>query len=107
MITTDQLKDFISKYWRYKKHKIEDTTTLDKLGMYGDDKYDFLIAMGKEFNVDMTNFSFDKYVDDEVVDPFGIGEAIRKLFGKKIRKIYPITVQELVDFMNGEKKLDE
>lgn len=53
MITTDQLKDFISKYWRYKKHKIEDTTTLDKLGMYGDDKYDFLIAMGKEFNVDL------------------------------------------------------
>lgn len=102
MVTTEQLKDFISDYWRYKRHKIEDSTTLDKLGMYGDDKYDFLIDMGKEFNVDMTDFLFDKYVDDEA-DFWGVGEAIRKLFGKKIRKIYPITIQELVDFMNGEK----
>lgn len=102
MVTTEQLKDFISDYWRYKRHKIEDSTTLDKLGMYGDDKYDFLIYMGKEFNVDMTDFPFDKYVDDEA-DFWGVCEAIRKLFGKKIRKIYPITIQELVDFMNGEK----
>ena len=51
----------------------------------------FLIHTVKEFIVDMTNFPFDKYVNDET-DLWGAGEAMKKFLGKEIRNIHPITV---------------
>ncbi len=36
------LRDYICEYWSYKKDKIVTKTTLDDLGMFGNDKYNFL-----------------------------------------------------------------
>jgi hypothetical protein len=93
-LTEQKVKTFISKYWHYKLDKLKIETTLDDIGMYGDDTYDFIIAFAKEFNLSMENLPFDKYVDDEGWD------FIRKLlFGKRLSKIYPISISMLINWV--------
>lgn len=88
------VKTFISKYWDYKLDKLKIETSLDDIGMFGDDKYDFIINFTKEFNLSVKNFPFEKYIDDEG------GNFIRKfLFGNRLRKIYPITILMLIKWV--------
>lgn len=69
------VKTFISKYWYYNIDKLISNTTLDEIGMFGDDKYDFIVAFTKEFNLNKDNFRFDKHG----------GNFIRKfLFGNRL-----------------------
>ncbi|MDR2123346.1 MAG: DUF1493 family protein [Flavobacteriaceae bacterium] len=89
-----KVKAFISKYWRYKLDKLKTETTLDDMGMFGDDKYDFIIDFAKEFDLSMENLPFDKYVDYE-----GWGFIRKLLFGERLRKIHPITISMLTDWV--------
>lgn len=59
------LQVYISKYWTCSITKIKINTTLDDLGMFGDDKLDFLNDYSREFNVDISGFDFDKYIEPE------------------------------------------
>jgi len=89
-----QVKTFICEYWSYKLDKLKLETTLDDIGMFGDDKYDFIISFCKKFNLNTERFPFDKYVDDEG------GYFIRKLlFRKEKRKIYPISILVLINWI--------
>lgn len=92
----NNVKIFISKYWHYKKDKLKIETTLDDIGMFGDDKYDFIVDFTKEFNLSLENFPFDKYIDDEVSDVLGLRKL---LYGKKLRKICPITISMLIEWI--------
>ncbi|CVK16173.1 Protein of unknown function (DUF1493) [Apibacter mensalis] len=94
-LNEDKVKIFIGKYWNFKLDKLKLETTLDDIGMFGDDKYEFIIDFTKEFNLSIKQFPFDKYIDDEG------GYFIRKfLFGKKLRKIQPITLLMLVNWVD-------
>jgi len=104
MVTFTELRDYVSEYWRYEKDKIKQDTTLDEIGMYGDDKYDFLIDLAKKFNLDLKNFPFDNYVDDEIIDPFGLRDILLKFFGKTTRRIEPITIEDLVTIIKEYQK---
>ena len=60
------------------------TTSIgDYLDVTGDDAIDFIVAFGKEFNVDVSNFKTADYFDGEP-DLFGhlIGTFFYKLFNK-------------------------
>jgi len=55
-IVEHQIKTFICEYWNYKLDKLKLETTLDDIGMFGDDKYDFIISFCKKFNLNMERF---------------------------------------------------
>ncbi len=60
----DQLIDFISEFSGIRKSKINsDSRLLEDLRIYGDDSTELLVAYGKEFDVDVSNFmaAFDHW----------------------------------------------
>ena len=100
---TNQVLNYISKYWSYDINKLTINKSLDDLGMYGDDKYDFIIDFAKAFNLNINEFPFDKYIEDEG-DFFGIGAFIKKnIFNKKSRDIKPITISMLLKWVESNK----
>lgn len=61
-----ELADFVSK--QVGRHDISitrDTLIEDGLGVTGADANDLIIAFGKKYNVDITDFNFEKYFNDE------------------------------------------
>jgi acyl carrier protein len=90
----DKLKQFIVKErWEYDFPLTRETTIAGDLGIYGDDSDEFLIAFGKEFNVDVSQFRIGDYFSGEG-DP--ILPAIIRLFtGKKKRQRKILTIGHL------------
>lgn len=69
----------------FKKKELARDMTLEKdLGITGDDSEDFLIAFGKEFNVDVSKFPVGDYFKDE-------GDPLLS----SSRKVKPLTVGQL------------
>ena len=99
----DRLKKFISEQGfgytlpfplLFKKKEIKRETAIEKdPGITGDDSDEFLIAFGKEFNVDVSQFPIGNYFDDEG-DPI-LPAIIRFLTNKKKRKTKELTIGHL------------
>ena len=63
----NNLKDFVIKQSYVDDEVItEDTKIEDDLGVSGDDAVDFIIAYGKFFNVDVSNFKVADYFSPEI-----------------------------------------
>jgi Protein of unknown function (DUF1493) len=78
----------------FKKKEITRETSIEKgLKITGDDSDEFLIAFGKEFNVDVSKFPIGDYFGDEG-DPI-LPAIIRFLTGKKKRQTKTITIGQL------------
>jgi hypothetical protein len=78
----------------FKKKQITRETAIEKdLGITGDDADEFLIAFGKEFNVDVNQFSIGDYFGDEG-DPI-LPAIIRFLTGRKEREKKILTIGHL------------
>jgi hypothetical protein len=90
----ERLKKFIvEERWEYDFPLTRETTIEKELGITGDDSDDFLIAFGKEFNVDVSQFRIGDYFSGEG-DP--ILPAIIRLFtGKKKRQRKILTISHL------------
>lgn len=88
------VKTFICDYWYYKLDKLKSETTLDDIGMFGDDKYDFIISFCEKFNLKSEDFPFDKYIDDE-----GGSFILRFFYKSKMRKIYPVSISMLIEWV--------
>lgn len=78
----------------FKKKKINrDTSLEDDLKITGDDSDEFLIAFGKEFNVDVSKFPIGDYFGDEGDT---ILPAITGVFtGKTKRQTKKLTIRDL------------
>jgi hypothetical protein len=76
-----------------KKELIRDTTLETDLGITGDDSDDFLIAFGKEFKVDVSQFPIGDYFGDEG-DPI-LPALIRMFTGRKKRQTKDLTIGQL------------
>jgi len=90
----EELKIFISKYVLVDKDKIFTDTSLNKdLGLYGEEAYDFIHDFSKTFNVDISQFEFDRYFRPEM-------DIITKLISKKVgmgKKRSLLYVQSLAE----------
>lgn len=97
----EELRDFLSDYWSYKKEKITMNKSLDDLGMFGDDKRDFLLSFNERFNIESKDLDLEKYCEPETFNPF------RFLFFKKRSddKI-KIKINHLLDVMMKKKWFD-
>ncbi len=96
----NRLKKFvIESGWGYvlpslKEREVNNETRVkEDLKINGDDADDFLIAFGKEFNVEVSKFKVDEYFDGEG-DPI-LSAIIRMFTGKKKRQTKELTIGQL------------
>lgn len=74
-----------------KKIKPESRIAHD-MGVDGDDADELINALQKQFDIDMTNFSFDKHFGPEGFNPISF---IYFLFNRNKLNLIPITVMDL------------
>lgn len=62
----ESIKSFVEKQrWQY-PFALERTTKIEKdLKITGDEADEFIIAFGKQFNIDVSNFNIDEYFEPE------------------------------------------
>ena len=90
----EKLRSFIVKETFVEDVEITANTIIEtELGVTGDDSVDFIIAFGKKFNVDVSNFMAADYFEDEGIDI--IGPIIRAITGKKKTKKKILTIGDL------------
>lgn len=77
----EKIKQFAAKQASISNKNLNRQTRVEQdLGVTGDDAIEFIIAFGKEFNVDISRFKFENHFRPEGIDVIGI---IGTLFGKK------------------------
>lgn len=87
MNTFDKIEEFVKKErGKYRKPLTQKTTLEQDLKITGDDADEFIIAFGKEFNVNISKFDFGKYFNDE-----GGMSVLFVLLGKRTKKP-PLTL---------------
>jgi Protein of unknown function (DUF1493) len=90
----EKLKKFIvEQRWEYDFPLVRTTAIEKDLGITGDDSDDFLIAFGKEFNVDVSRLPIGDYFSSEG-DPI-LPAIIRILTGKKKKQNKVLTIGHL------------
>jgi acyl carrier protein len=96
----DRVKKFVLESgWGYKLPSLKEreinneTRVKEDLKINGDDADAFLIAFGKEFDVEVSKFKIDEYFDDEG-EPI-LPAIIRMLTGKEKRKTKELTIGHL------------
>ncbi|WP_310593852.1 DUF1493 family protein [Flavobacterium sp.] len=92
--TFNKLKEFIINQSAVNDEEINSSTRIeDDLGVSGDDAVEFIIAFGKEFNVDISKFMANDYFSPE--GDFILPALIRFLTNKKKRDKKSFTVGHL------------
>lgn len=102
--TFEILQNYIRKYWSCSVTEVNLNASLDDLGMFGDDKIDFLNDYSKTFNVDLSGFDFNKYIESEPdmsllidnISQFLLKNRFTTKFDKEV-----ITVSMLVEGINN------
>jgi acyl carrier protein len=90
----ESVKEFTTKQSGIKEDKIKEDASLENdLGIYGDDAVEFIIAFGKEFNVDVSRFMAADYFSGEGID--FINPLIRGLAGQRVPKKKILTIRHL------------
>ena len=105
----ERLKEFVIKnYWDTKSGLTRETRISEDLRIEGDDADQLMQEFSSEFNVDLSDFEFEKYFMHEGFNPIGFSWLIRKLRGDKIPKksSVPIRLGDLERAMNAGKWVD-
>ena len=103
--TFNKLKKFVVNQSAVNDQIITRSTQIeDDLGVYGDDAVEFIIAFGKEFNVDVSKFMANDYFSSE--GDFILPAIIRFFTNKKKKEKKSFSVGHLEKAII-EGKLDE
>ena len=90
----NKVKKFTVNQAAVKENDITEYSSLENdLGIYGDDAVEFIIAFGKEFNVDVSKFMAADYFSSE--GDFILPAIIRFFTGKKKRKQKDLQLKHL------------
>lgn len=92
---SEQLKQFIEKQqYKYPFPLTEDIDVEKDLYITGDDAVEFILAFGKEFDVDVSHFPLSDYFDGEGLDTIGL---IVSLFNKNTKNKKTLKLKDLDD----------
>ena len=81
---SNRVKKFVIKQAAVNEDEVTNDASLENdLGVYGDDAVEFIIAFGKEFNVNVSKFMADDYFKGAGI---GIWDCIREMFNKENKK---------------------
>jgi acyl carrier protein len=101
----NKIKRFANRHSGIIEGKITENSSLENdMGIYGDEAVEFIIAFGKEFNVDVSNFEAADYFNPE--GDTILPAIIRFFTGKKKRKQKELRIKHLMKAI-VEGKLDE
>jgi acyl carrier protein len=102
----NRIKEFTVDQMGVDENDVTENTLLETdLNIYGDDAVEYLVAFGKKFNVDMSNFMAASYFSAE--GGVKLFPGIRQLFGiKKVPKERELKIKHLVKSVEMGK-LDE
>jgi len=68
----EKIINFVERQrWKYNFQLTRHSRLEEDLGIYGDDATEFIIAFGKEFSVDVSNFMAAEYFRGEGIDFIG------------------------------------
>ena len=98
----EKMLNFIEKQrWKY-PFKIDKTTRIEKdLKITDDDSVEFIIAFGKQFNVDVSNFMLTEYFEPEGDK---ILPAIKRIFsGQRKDKDKELLIGDLLNAIKTGK----
>ncbi len=106
MKISEKLVDFIKKETYLHDINLSYNTVLEtELGVTGDDADIFIVAFGKEFNVDVSNFEIGKYFKGEGIDLAGILNFLNRKKSEEVKQSV-LTVGDLESAIIAGK-LDE
>lgn len=88
---SNELILFTKDFFRHRGELSPDTRLYEDLRIYGDDAEEFLVAFAENFNVDITQFRFDRYFYHET--PF----VLINPFKKKKETLYLRDLQKAID----------
>ncbi|MGN6196470.1 MAG: DUF1493 family protein [Ginsengibacter sp.] len=100
----ESIKEFTIKQTGIKEDKVKENSSIDGLGIYGDDAIDYIIAFGNEFNVDVSRFRAADYFSAEGID--FISPFIRAVTKQKMPRKKVLTIMHLVKAVESGR-LDE
>jgi acyl carrier protein len=102
----NRIKKFTTDQAGIEESDITESTSLETdLGIYGDDAMEYLVAFGKEFNVDLSRFMAADYFSAE--GGLKLFPGVRQLFGiKKEPRKKELTIKHLMKSVEMGK-LDE
>jgi acyl carrier protein len=90
----NRLKAFTIKQAAVEEEEVTENASIQNdLGVYGDDAVEFIIAFGKEFNVDVSNFMSAEYFrpEGDVILP-----ALIRVFTERRRpRLKSLTIEHL------------
>lgn len=90
----NRLKDFIIRQTFVSDVEITSETIIEsEFGITGDDADDFIIAFGKEFNVDVSDFEIGKYFRGE--GDGTLKSLLEMMRGKKAKEKFSLKVGDL------------
>ena len=107
----ERVVSFVSKFWHAEKSSLSEGTRLQHdLGLDGTDAEEFMEAFSEEFNVDMSEFEFDKHFGPEA--PPNLTTLVRYLYCRLVggdpaglisSELIPITLRDLVSAAKAKK----
>ncbi|AEV99380.1 hypothetical protein A4D02_34260 [Niastella koreensis] len=86
------IKFVVANRWDYDFPLTRNTSLQKDLKIYGDDAAEIIIAFGKEFNVDISDFKLQEYFEPE---GDAVIASIMRLFKKKKMSYKPLTLGDL------------
>ncbi len=103
-----RVESFVLRSWPASKGPLSpDTRLLEDLGMDGTDAAEFMEAFSKEFNVDMSEFEFDKHFGPEGFSPLDLFDIVYcwlgRIFKKDLSGDIAITLRDLVSAAEAKK----
>ena len=87
----DRIVEFVRSETRTRKPLSRDTDIAKDLGVDGDDAHDFMRRYQREFEVDLSQFEFDRHFGGE---GFDLIEALKSALGRG-KKRTPVTISLL------------
>lgn len=98
-----RLLDFVADQTKYAREKLRLETTLQEIGVEGDDADELFLAFAKEFAVDLSAFRIERHFHPEsecMVSPIALlSLLVSSLTGRPVppSSLEPVTVRDLVD----------
>ena len=102
-LTLDNLIEFLSDELNFKKSKIKEFEVISAF-IDGYPAEDMLVELGDKFNVSFENFDLFRYFHSEIEITRGL-TLCGLLRLKKFRKIEPLTVRDLYEYMKNNPKV--
>lgn len=101
----EKVKALVAQQTGVRIEELSLQTELGKeLGIDGDDAVEFFEKFSEEFQVDLSTFQFDKYFGPEAsFDP--VLWLVSILSGTPIRKLEPVSIQDLVSAAKAKRWL--